>query len=189
MDITLRKYQLSDVDSFMKWACDQEVLPHTSLQLWINHNSSKEDILSYLTQVVIAHPWYRAICLDGRPIGSICIEPAGTAEPHRGRATLSCALGRQYWSRGVATIAARKALSDAFKELPYLNRIQAFVLLTNRASQRALEKLGFLKEGVLRNYFTLNGQGFDYIAYSFLSNQLKMHAKNVELIIFGVCLF
>ncbi|KAJ8437607.1 hypothetical protein Cgig2_005358 [Carnegiea gigantea] len=166
MDITLRKYQLSDVDSFMEWACDPEVLPHTSLQLRINHKSSKEDILSYLNQVVIPHPWYRAICLDSRPIGSICIEPAGIAEPHRARATLSCALGRQYWSRGIATVAARKALSDAFKELPHLNRIQAFVLPTNKASQRPLEKLGFLKEGVLRNYFTLNGQGRAKLPYA-----------------------
>ncbi|XP_021764910.1 uncharacterized protein LOC110729486 [Chenopodium quinoa] len=169
--ITLRPYQLSDIDDFMQWACNSEVLEYIPLQFWIKVNSSREEVVSYFKEVVINHPWYQAICLDGRPIGYIVLETqAGKFGVDRGRAQLSYALGREHWGRGITPIALRMALSSAFQKLTNLVRIQAFVDLENKASERVLQKVGFSKEGVLRQYaVVVDGEGIDLIIYSIIS--------------------
>ncbi|XP_021730501.1 uncharacterized protein LOC110697435 [Chenopodium quinoa] len=169
--ITLRPYQLSDVDDFMQWACNSEVLECILLQLWIKPNSSREEVVSYFNQVVVNHPWYQAICLDGRAIGFVVLEmQAGKYDFERGRADLSYALGREYWGRGISPTALRIALSSAFHKFTNLVRIQALVGPGNKASERVLQKVGFTKEGVLRQYAVLaDGECLDISMYSILS--------------------
>ncbi|XP_021730404.1 uncharacterized protein LOC110697328 [Chenopodium quinoa] len=169
--ITLRPYQLSDVDDFMQWACNSEVLKYILLQFLIKVNSSREEVVSYFKQVVINHPWYQAICLDGRAIGYVVLETqAGKYGIDRGRAEVSYALGREYWGRGITPIALRMTLSSAFHKFTNLVRIEAFVRLENKASEKALQKVGFSKEGVLRQYAVLaDGECLDISMYSILS--------------------
>ncbi|CAO2838806.1 unnamed protein product [Amaranthus hypochondriacus] len=170
MEITLRPYQISDIDEFMQWACNSQVLQYIYMQFWINPNSTREDVLSYFEKRVITHPWHKAICLQGRAIGFVAIErQAGKHGLDRGRAQLSYALGREYWGRGIATIAVRMAVSFAFHEVQNLVRIEAFVDVPNKASERVLQKVGFVKEGVLRNYIMVDdGVGLDVCIYSIL---------------------
>ncbi|MGX1376578.1 RimJ/RimL family protein N-acetyltransferase [Priestia megaterium] len=42
------------------------------------------------------------------------------------------------------------------------------MFLENKASQHVLEKLGFQKEGVLKNYMYQNGKAHDTFVYSSL---------------------
>ena len=164
MEITLRPYQLSDVDVFMEWACDDEVIRSSRLR----HYSSKEDAMNYLKEEAIPHPWYRAICFDGRPIGFISVRPGSSGGRCRG--IISYALGSKYWGRGLATLAVKMAVSRAFQEFPDVERIEGTVDVNNKASQRVLEKAGFLKEGVLRKYLFINGgRTIDVAMYSLLS--------------------
>ena len=44
------------------------------------------------------------------------------------------------------------AVPQVFKDLLHLLRLQAFVAVDNKASQKVLEKAGFLKDGKLRKY-------------------------------------
>ncbi|KAK9289176.1 hypothetical protein L1049_017650 [Liquidambar formosana] len=165
MEITLRPYQLSDVDDFMEWACDDEVILRSRLR----HYSSKEDAVSYLKEVAMPHPWYRAICLDdNRPIGFISFMPAST-ECDRCRGVISYALGKKYWGQGITTVAVKKTVSIVFEEFPHVERVEGFVNVENKESQRVLEKAGFLKEGVLRKYIIVKGKTIDVVMYSLLS--------------------
>jgi RimJ/RimL family protein N-acetyltransferase len=61
------------------------------------------------------------------------------------------------------------AISDGLRSFPDLVRLQARVDVENKASQRVLEKLGFLKEGVLRKYMYNKGKVIDLVVYSLLS--------------------
>ncbi|KAK6929937.1 GNAT domain [Dillenia turbinata] len=140
MKIALRPYELSDIDDFMKWACDDLVVQTSRLR----HFSSKEDALSYFKETILPHPWYRAICEDGRPIGFICVMPGSKGERCKGM--LSYALGSKYWNHGITTLAVKKVVSSVFHEFPEMKRVEAIVDVDNMASQRVLEKVGFLKE-------------------------------------------
>jgi RimJ/RimL family protein N-acetyltransferase len=61
------------------------------------------------------------------------------------------------------------AIAQGLKEFPDVIRFQALVELENKASQRVLEKLGFLREGVLRKYSLNKGKSRDMVMYSLLS--------------------
>lgn len=64
------------------------------------------------------------------------------------------------WGHGYATEAARALLGWAFDTLD-LNRVQAETDTRNAASARVLEKLGFVREGTLREDCVVNGEVSD----------------------------
>lgn len=61
----------------------------------------------------------------------------------------------KYWGQGIVIQAMKIAVPQLFKDQPEIVRLQAFVNVENKASQRALEKVGFQKERLLRKYFIL----------------------------------
>ncbi|NMA60422.1 MAG: GNAT family N-acetyltransferase [Firmicutes bacterium] len=70
---------------------------------------------------------------------------------HFSRAELGYELAEQYWHQGIMNEALRAIIPFGFKEIE-MHRIQASVFPDNAASIKLLEKLGFQKEGLLREY-------------------------------------
>lgn len=58
-------------------------------------------------------------------------------------------IGEEYWGNGIATTAVELMCEYGFSNLD-INRIIASVMDFNLASQRVLEKSGFVKEGVFK---------------------------------------
>jgi [ribosomal protein S5]-alanine N-acetyltransferase len=71
------------------------------------------------------------------------------------------------WGHGYATEAARALLQWAFDTLD-LNRVQAETDTRNAASARVLEKLGFVREGMLREDCVVNGEVSDSWVYGLI---------------------
>lgn len=161
--ISLRPFNLSDADDFLDWASDDRV---TRYLRW-NTITSKDEALAYIENVAIPHPWRRAICLDGRSIGYVSIKPGSGDD--RCRAHVSYAVGAEHRGRGIAGAALRMALGLVFKEFSDLVRLEALVEVENWASQRVLEKVGFIKEGLLRKYGFCKGEIRDMFIFSLLS--------------------
>ncbi|MQM11234.1 hypothetical protein Taro_044140 [Colocasia esculenta] len=163
-EISLRPFQLSDVDDFMAWATDDRVSQFCS---WDTY-TSRDDVLRHMTEDVLPHPFFRAICVDGRPVGSISV----TLNPGKNdqcRGELGYVLASDYWGRGIVLRGVKMAVASVFQEVPGLGRVEAVVDVENVASQRVMEKAGFLREGVLRKYFLMKGRVRDAVIYSFLS--------------------
>ena len=72
-------------------------------------------------------------------------------------ASLGYCFDAAVWGHGYATEAARGLLRWAFGTLD-LNRVQAETDTRNLASARVLEKLGFMREGTLREDCVVNGE-------------------------------
>jgi len=85
-------------------------------------------------------------------------------------ASLGYCLGDAAWGYGYATEAARSVLQWAFDTLD-LNRVQAETDTRNAASARVLEKLGFVREGTLREDCVVNGEVSDSWVYGLLRRQ------------------
>eukprot|EP01018_Ginkgo_biloba_P016611 Gb_27692 [translate_table: standard] len=62
--VTLRHFNISDVDDFMVWETDEEVTPLCTWEVY----KSREETETYIRSVAISHPWYKAISLDGKAI-------------------------------------------------------------------------------------------------------------------------
>uniref|UniRef100_A0A7N0UI82 N-acetyltransferase domain-containing protein n=1 Tax=Kalanchoe fedtschenkoi TaxID=63787 RepID=A0A7N0UI82_KALFE len=165
MSITLRPFELRDVDDFMVWAGDEKVTKYCRWDTF----TSREDAVEFLRQIITSNAWYRAICLHGRSVGSIYVAPQGTGKDAR-RAELGYALSADHWGKGVATEAVKMVVSNVFQEVKGLDRVEGLVYADNKASQRVLEKAGFHKEGVLRKYFYVKGQSRDIVVYSVVNN-------------------
>jgi ribosomal-protein-alanine N-acetyltransferase len=71
------------------------------------------------------------------------------ADGSQRRAELGYILGREHWGRGFAGEAQRRAIDFAFEDLG-LHRLEADTHPDNAASLRSLERLGFRREGLLR---------------------------------------
>lgn len=162
--ISLRPISLSDVDDFMVWATDDKV---SKFCIWDTY-TTKDQAVDYIKNQAIPHPWLRVICLENQAIGSITVTPSSGQESCRGE--LGYVLAHNYWGRGIATRAVQLVVSIIFKEWPHLKRLEALVHVENKGSQRVLQKAGFEREAVLRNYRNLKGKTADMAMYSFLGN-------------------
>ena len=91
----------------------------------------------------------------------------------RASAGLGYWIRRSEWRRGVASEAASAALDHALGGLR-LHRIEALVALENKASQRVVEKLGFVREGIAREVEFIDGRYLDHIQYSFLRSDSRV---------------
>ena len=76
------------------------------------------------------------------------------------------------WGRGFATEAVDGMLRWAFEALD-LNRVQAEVDTRNAPSGRVLEKLGFVREGTLREDCIVDGEVSDSWIYGLLRRQWR----------------
>lgn len=76
------------------------------------------------------------------------------------------------WGHGYATEAARSVLQWAYATLD-LNRVQAETDTRNAASARVLEKLGFVREGTLRQDCIVNGDVSDSWVYGLISSDWR----------------
>ena len=57
----------------------------------------------------------------------------------------------------------KMVISSVFEEFLGMERLEGFVSVDIRASQRVLEKVGFQKEGELRKYVIVIGKTIDVI--------------------------
>ncbi|MEY9886568.1 ribosomal-protein-alanine N-acetyltransferase [Catenulispora sp. MAP12-49] len=76
------------------------------------------------------------------------------------------------WGQGYATEAARAVLRWAFDTLD-LNRVQAEADTRNVGSARVLEKLGFVREGTLREDCVVDGVVSDSWVYGLLRREWR----------------
>ena len=91
-------------------------------------------------------------------------------------ALIGYCLDERAWGQGFATEAAGVVLQWAFGTLD-LNRVQSEADTRNRASERVLEKLGFVREGTLRENCTVNGHVSDSSVYGLLRREWEQRSS------------
>jgi ribosomal-protein-alanine N-acetyltransferase len=89
----------------------------------------------------------------------------------------SCGLGYEldpeYWRRGLMTEALRAVLDFAFVELD-MNRVQTLLVPRKMPARLVVERLGFVKEGVLRECVVdERGALVDDVVYSLLAREWR----------------
>ena len=89
-----------------------------------------------------------------------------------GRAELGYAMGSAHWGQGYMNEALRALVSHAF-EVMNLRRLEADVDPRNAASIRTLERLGFQREGFLRERWHVEGEIQDALFYGLLRREFE----------------
>jgi [ribosomal protein S5]-alanine N-acetyltransferase len=104
-----------------------------------------------------------AIEVDGKAVGGIGIHIQ--PDIYQKNAEMGYWLGEPFWGRGIITNAITQMVDYGFKHWP-INRIFARPFGTNLASQRVLEKAGFLLEGKFEKTLYKNGEYLDELIYA-----------------------
>jgi ribosomal-protein-alanine N-acetyltransferase len=90
-----------------------------------------------------------------------------------GRAELGYAMGHAYWGKGYMNEALTALVSHVF-DVMELRRLEADVDPRNAPSIRTLERLGFQREGLLRERWHVNGEIQDAFFYGLLRREFDI---------------
>ena len=169
--IFLRQIELSDCGtSYVEWLNDPKVNQYLETR-WVNQDL--ESIKSFVVdQRENTHSVLFAIVLkeNGLHIGNIKIGPINR---HHLYADVSYFIGeKSFWHRGIATEAIQLVCGFGFHELN-LRKITAGAYSAAIGSWKALEKNGFIREGVFREQVFSNGEYMDVYRYGLLSDEYK----------------
>ncbi len=164
--LLLRSITQEDVDDVFAVFSDPQVMRYWSTPPLADKDAAAQLIeeiqLGFKRQQALK--WGIVLPSENRLIGTATLfHPDFT---HR-RSELGYALGRDHWGRGYMHEALTAVLDYAFHTL-HFHRIEADVDPRNAASIRALERLGFQREGYLRERWYVNGETQDAIFYGLL---------------------
>lgn len=87
--------------------------------------------------------------------------------PKHKRAEIGYEIHPQHWRQGYTSEAVSEVISYGFDAMG-LTRIGAVVFIENEASNKLLDKVGFQREGVLKNYMYQDGKAYDTYVYALL---------------------
>lgn len=92
------------------------------------------------------------------------------------RAEIGYWVNHDFQGNGLIGKAMRPFLKHAFANYD-INRIDLIVGVENKRSIAVAEKAGFIKEGLLRQYFIINGRIHDVLIYRLLKEEFKSLMK------------
>ena len=166
---TVRPIALADAPAWAAYICLAEVKRHTSMTVE-TVDDVRRDIEKTLAnkqtapdRFVIEAPGTRQL------VGTVGFHTI--SELHR-TAEISYDVIPSHWGKGIATAACRAATVWGF-EVRGWHRIQGTAVLANLASQRVLERCGFQREGLLRNFRMIRRQSTDYWLYSAIPGEVR----------------
>lgn len=84
------------------------------------------------------------------------------------------ALGQEYWGTGLFTLAARLALDVLFSRIG-IKRLEARAVDANVVGNRALARLGAVREGILRCGFNNGPLVRDHVMWAILASEWRPH--------------
>ncbi len=166
--VYLRPLTGEDAAAFVPWVNDAEVtrtlavgaaaMNRRAEQTWIEKmNASGSDVLF---GIVVQEP--------DQLIGSIGLNQIDFR--HRS-ASLGMMIGeKSEWGKGYGTEATALVVHYAFKKL-HLNRVQLHVYEYNLRGMRTYEKIGFRREGVLRQAHVYDGRFWDTVVMAILREE------------------
>ena len=163
----LRKLRSSDAESLFAILADEEVTKFYDDDAFTEIDQAREQIRSWASGFDERRciRWGIARREDDIVVGTCGYY--GFHGRHR-RGSIGYELARSYWRQGIMTEALDAIIGFGFREVG-LNRIQAVVMPGNEGSEKLLEKLGFQREGVLREYENWGKKGYvDVLMFSLL---------------------
>jgi ribosomal-protein-alanine N-acetyltransferase len=173
--LTIRLVTGADLPVLLEINADDVVTRHLPYESW----RGMEDAQAWFGRAVgrlaarEAAQFVIVLRESGRIIGSCLLFHFDEAS---GRAEVGYLLGREYWGAGFMAEAMRALVAFAFDPVG-LRRLEAEIDPRNTASARLLERLGFAREGLLRERWDTKGEISDSGLYGLLRTEWRGRLK------------
>ncbi|MBE4146279.1 GNAT family N-acetyltransferase [Vibrio parahaemolyticus] len=170
--LILRALVAEDAGYLFSIFSDNEVMKYWNTEPWVSVDEAK----TFITNSVRAMDSNTEVILGiylkstGQLLGKIML--FSFAKESR-RAEIGFGVSRDCWGKGIVLEAGSALIEHAFHTLK-LRRIEAEIDPDNIASGKTLERLGFVKEGYLRQRWEVNGVVSDSAIYGLLAKTLKI---------------
>lgn len=161
----LRPARLGDAESIARGLNDRAIW--RNLRDHVPHPYALADAQAFLARVMSSDPqqiW--VIDIAEAAVGAIGVHPRD--DVYRGTLEIGYWVSRAFHGRGIASEVVPAIVEHVFATWPNVVRIQGDVFAWNAASARVLEKSGFVREGVLRDAVTKDGELTDLWTYAIL---------------------
>lgn len=167
--ITLRWISEDDVDGLYEIFSDPQVMRYWSTGPLPNREAAAElqREIAKGNESETMFKWGLALRDSNTLIGTTTLFNLNL---DNGRAEIGYAMARAYWGKGYMNEALKALISHAF-EVMELRRLEADVDPRNAASVSTLERLGFQREGFLRERWFVNGEIQDALFYGLLRRE------------------
>jgi ribosomal-protein-alanine N-acetyltransferase len=168
VSLALRPLRPADADLVYAWRQEPTVRRHNplddltlpELRERLTHGSG-----DLANRRVPAYRWM--VEENGAPIGHVSLSNVSWA---MGYGEIGYTLAEASQGRGIGTQAVTLLVERIFAG-SRLARVQAFVSTENTASWRLLERLGFTREGTLRQHYVIAGRRVDEYVYGLLRTE------------------
>lgn len=136
--------------------------------------AARGELRRYLVDLFRERQGFRWLIMlkgEDRPIGSLGFYKWSPSLEHQ--AEMGYDLQKEYWGRGIMTEAMKAVIDFGFKKMK-LHRIEVLIMPRNKRSIRLVKRLGFTKEGVIRQRgFDEFGNYADDILFSLLESEWR----------------
>ena len=169
--LLLRPFSDSDADALFAMHSNADVMRYWDAPPW-KERQRAERFITTCREIAEAGTGTRLAAeriVDGSFIGWCGLT---RWNPDYRSASLGYCFDDATWGHGYATESARTVLGWAFDAWG-VNRVQAEVDTRNAPSARVLEKLGFVREGMLREDCVVNGEVSDSWVYGLLRREWR----------------
>jgi RimJ/RimL family protein N-acetyltransferase len=171
--VRLRPIERDDLPVYVEWFSDPEVRRYLGLYLPFSLAQEERWFEQHLEQVEKQKVVMLAIETDeGAHIGNVSLMDINWKERH---AELGIVIGdKAYWDQGYGSDAIQTMLRLAFEEMN-LHRVFLRVHDDHARGIRCYEKVGFQKEGALRESVFREGAYHDMLLMSILESEFENH--------------
>ncbi len=175
--LLLRSISEDDIEGLFAVFSDPQVMRYWSTPPFVDKQAAVElqREIAESNQRRTMIKWGLALRETNSLIGTVTLF---NLDLNNGRAELGYAMARAHWGFGYMREALQKLLSYAFEDLE-LRRLEADVDPRNAASIRTLERLGFQREGLLRERWHVNGEIQDAYFYGLLKREWQ--GRNIKI--------
>ncbi len=162
--VRLRPFRADDRDALFEVFGDPEVARYWAFPAWTDVAQAAAYIAPRAPSPT-SLPWATADRHTDRLIGTVTIF---NLQREQGRAEIGYTLRRDRWGQGLAREAVSRALAYGFDDLK-LRRFEADIDPRNAASLGLIERLGFTREGYMRDRWLVNGEACDSVVLGLLA--------------------
>lgn len=165
--LRLRPWRLGDVEDVLSYAQDPEWSRYLQmLPLPYERQHAEQFIARQLLLDRVTHPAW-AIQHEKDVVGGVNLH----FDFDNALCEIGYSIARAHWNKGLCTEAVRAVIHAAFSTFPDLNRVHARADERNTASHRVMEKVGMVKEGVMRMSRVERGEPLDEVRYAILRSE------------------
>lgn len=174
--LVLRKVTKEDATSMLNYLSDEVVMKYYGLEPFKSINDALDEISWYqsIHNNKTGIRWGITLKEQGDVIGSCGFH--NNVSQHF-RTEIGFELSKEQWGKGIALEAVQAIINYGFEHMNF-QRIEALIEPPNRASIKLVEKLGFIREGLLRNYEFTCGKFDDLYMYSLLKEDFDKVKKS-----------